>query len=37
MKSDMNTFVTEERRYVQFSNFKNAKRIKWSEHRHYGH
>jgi len=27
MKSDINTLATEERRYVQFSNFKNAKRI----------
>jgi len=27
MKSDINTLATEERRYVQFSNFRNAKRI----------
>ena len=37
MNSDINNLATEERRYVQFSNFRNAKRIQWSEHRHYRH
>jgi len=33
MRTTLNT-PTETRIY---SNFRNTKRIKWSEHRHYGH
>jgi len=25
------------RKYFEFSNFKNTKRIRWSDYRHYGH
>jgi len=28
---------SESRKYVAFSNFRNTKRIRWSEYRNYGH
>jgi len=28
---------SESRKYVAFSNFRNTKRIRWSEYRHFGH
>jgi len=28
---------SESRKYMIFSNFRNTKRIRWSEYRHFGH
>jgi hypothetical protein len=37
MKALLKRTPTESRRHTFFSNFKNSKRVKWSEVRHYVH
>jgi hypothetical protein len=37
MKTQLNNTPTESRQFVFFSNFKNSKRIRWSEQRNFCH
>lgn len=37
MKTQFIESPTEAKKFVYFSNFKNSKRIRWSESRHFAH